>query len=112
MMFVCRKKRKAEDEPPALKKSKSEKKEEKVLREQSQLIWKYHDTLKENLSKYSLQALLRENGQQIPSGEKVVRVAVCRRERGLAKQSTGRIKGGMNFVAIKSCCGIAPTLFD
>ena len=70
---MCRKKRKAEGEPPALKKTKSEKKEEKALREQSQLIWKYHDMLKENLSKYSLQALLRENGQNIPSGEKAVR---------------------------------------
>ena len=70
---VCRKKRKAGgDEPPATKKSKSEQKEEKALREQSQLIWKHHDMLKENLSKYSLQALLRANKQEIPSGEKAV----------------------------------------
>ena len=76
-MCVCRKKRKAavdDEPPPALKKSKSEQKEEKALREQSQLVWKYHDMLKENLSKYSLQALLRANNQQIPSGEKVVSV--------------------------------------
>ena len=74
-MCVCRKKRKAaadDEPPPALKKSKSEQKEEKTLREQSQLIWKYHDMLKEHLSKYSLQALLRANSQEIPSGEKAV----------------------------------------
>ena len=73
---VCRKKRKAAAEggeaPPTLKKSKSEQKEEKALREQSQLVWKYHDMLKENLSKYSLQALLKANKQEIPSGEKSV----------------------------------------
>ena len=80
---MCRKKRKApaeerggDEQPsqPALKKSKSEQKEEKVLREQSQLVWKYHDMLKENLSKYSLQALLKANKQEIPSGEKAVSV--------------------------------------
>ncbi len=74
---MCRKKRKTaasgEEPPPAPKKSKSEQKEEKTLREQSQLIWKYHDMLKENLSKYSLQALLKANKQEIPSGEKAVR---------------------------------------
>ena len=73
---VCRKKRKAaaegDEAPPTLKKSKSEQKEEKALREQSQLVWKYHDMLKENLSKYSLQALLKANKQEIPSGEKAV----------------------------------------
>ena len=71
-MYTCRKKRKAADEPPVLKKSKSEQKEEKALREQSQLLWKYQDMLKANLSKYSLQALLRANNQEVPSGEKAV----------------------------------------
>ena len=73
---MCRKKRKVakvEEEQPPLKKSKSEQKEEKVLREQSQLIWKYHDMLSANLSKYSLQAMLKENNQEVPSGEKAVR---------------------------------------
>ena len=74
-MCVYRKRKgaKVEEEQPPLKKSKSEQKEEKVLREQSQLIWKYHDMLSANLSKYSLQAMLKENHQEVPSGEKAVR---------------------------------------
>jgi hypothetical protein len=42
--------------------------------------------LKENLSKYSLQALLKANKQEIPSGEKAVSEGGRREEKGREKQ--------------------------
>ena len=39
------------------------------LQEQSKLIWKYRDLLKNNLSKVNMHQLLEANDQKIPKGE-------------------------------------------
>lgn len=57
------------EEVSPTKKPKSNSKEEKQLREQSQLIYDYRDKLQKELTKKELQLLLEHNNQHIPSGE-------------------------------------------
>ncbi|XP_076464586.1 poly [ADP-ribose] polymerase 1-like [Babylonia areolata] len=65
------KKRKGGEEKGAggKKAKKEETEEEKQLKEQSQMIWKYRDALKIDVSNEALRVLLELNGQKIPSGE-------------------------------------------
>lgn len=45
---------------------------EKAIKEQSTIIFKYRDQLKEQLNKNELQSLFEYNAQQIPSGLETV----------------------------------------
>lgn len=61
------------------KKKTEETAEEKALKEQSQLIWKYRDALQKDVNNSAMKLLLELNGQDIPSGESKLldRVADC-----------------------------------
>lgn len=45
---------------------------EQVMKEQSELIWKYRDNLQSSLRPADLKVLLQANHQAIPSGESKV----------------------------------------
>ncbi|XP_033736235.1 poly [ADP-ribose] polymerase 1-like isoform X2 [Pecten maximus] len=51
------------------KAKKEESEEEKILREQSQLIWKYRDLLTKSVSNNAMKVMLQLNGQELPTGE-------------------------------------------
>lgn len=72
------------------KKKKDEKlaKQEKELKEQSQLIWGIKDSLKKSCSTNDLRELLIANGQEIPSGESAI---------------VDRVSDGMAFGALQPC---------
>ncbi|XP_051881055.1 poly [ADP-ribose] polymerase 1 isoform X2 [Pristis pectinata] len=72
------------------KKKKEEKvvKQEKELKEQSQLIWGIKDALKKCCSTNDLRELLIANGQEIPSGESAI---------------LDRVSDGMAFGALQPC---------
>ncbi|XP_053378443.1 poly [ADP-ribose] polymerase 1-like [Mercenaria mercenaria] len=61
------------------KKKVEETAEEKALREQSQLLWKFRDALQKDVNNNAMKLLLELNGQGIPSGESKLldRVADC-----------------------------------
>jgi poly [ADP-ribose] polymerase len=77
-----------ETDAPAGKKSKEEKKEEKQLKDQSQLLWSVRDMLSRNLSMAEMRELLTHNRQEIPSGESKLLDRCC---------------DGMVFGALKKC---------
>lgn len=56
-----------------------------VVQEQSKLMWKYRDELKNNLSKSELQSLLLANDQKVPKGESNVSA--------MARTSIGSVGG-------------------
>ncbi|XP_078256074.1 poly [ADP-ribose] polymerase 1 [Rhinoraja longicauda] len=72
------------------KKKKEEKlaKQEKELKEQSQLIWGIKDNLKKSCSTNDMRELLIANGQEIPSGESAI---------------VDRVSDGMAFGALQPC---------
>jgi len=74
----CSRKEKPADEadgPTPSKKMKSNKEDE--IKKQNDLMYKYRDQLKKDLTKKDLMFLLKYNYQDIPSGEDRVCIAFC-----------------------------------
>ncbi|KAL4239025.1 Poly [ADP-ribose] polymerase 1 [Mactra antiquata] len=75
------KKRKGDSEKGAggKKKKVAETEEEKALREQSQLLWKYRDALQKDVNNNAMKLLLELNNQDVPAGESKLldRVSDC-----------------------------------
>ncbi|XP_077299838.1 poly-(ADP-ribose) polymerase [Arctopsyche grandis] len=61
--------KKIKDEPKDKREIKKESEDEKILKEQNKLFYKYRDSLKNNLSKSELQSILEFNKQNVPPGE-------------------------------------------
>ncbi|XP_072912212.1 poly [ADP-ribose] polymerase 1 isoform X2 [Hemitrygon akajei] len=78
---TSKKKKKKEEEKKVVK-------QEKELKEQSQLIWGIKDALKKYCSTNDLRELLIANGQEIPSGESAI---------------LDRVSDGMAFGALQPC---------
>ncbi|XP_029448906.1 poly [ADP-ribose] polymerase 1 [Rhinatrema bivittatum] len=86
------------DGPPVSKKKQKQEKEkeaqqEKLLKEQTQLIWKIKDGLKKNCSTNDLKELLIANEQEVPSGESAI----------LDRVADGMAFGGL--LPCKECSG-------
>ncbi|XP_030051590.1 poly [ADP-ribose] polymerase 1 isoform X2 [Microcaecilia unicolor] len=90
-----RKKDVVDGQPLSKKKKEKEKEDEeaKLLKEQSELIWKIKDALKKNLSTNEMKELLIANDQEVPSGESAI----------LDRLADGMAFGGL--LPCKECLG-------